>query len=313
MPPGSRVRCGTRALKNAEYLRRHIPEARRKDDDVGFGTGIPTEVLARLHRLPHDDPDLREHEHVAAFLRSHRLPRPTKDASGPLFQGTVHFAQVTFETPSRTYAVTDDDMATIVDYARRAIAPIRQYARQYGPTSAKVAARVIEHTVRLRGTSYTDRQLKGWVNDMAAAKSLPSSACVVVVSPHGLHATNVDANAGYHGKANVAYSVVGVFETGLTLDDRKDAFAMVVSHELAELVVDPNVNDTNPEVCDPCDLNCGPLHRCYFDASGKYAGTTAALPPPYAYSFYICAVVKPEGAENCPASAANCDYAPGPR
>jgi hypothetical protein len=117
MPSGSRVRCGTRALKNAEYLRRHVPEARRKDDDVGFGTGIPTEVLARIHRLPHDHPDLREHEHVATFLRSHRMPRPERNVRGSLFQGTVHFAHVTFETPRQTYAVPDADMATIVDYA----------------------------------------------------------------------------------------------------------------------------------------------------------------------------------------------------
>jgi hypothetical protein len=169
---------------------------------------------------------------------------------------------------------------------------------------------VIDHTVRLAGTSYTDRQLKRWVDDIATASNLPDSACVVVVSPRGLHAHNVDANAGYHGKASVAYSVLGVFETGLTPDDRADAYAMVVSHELAELVVDPNVDDTNPEVCDPCDLNCGPLHRCYFDASGTYLGTRAALPPPFAYSFYICAIVKPEAAEDCPAAAASCDYAP---
>jgi hypothetical protein len=304
------VRCGTRALKNAEYLRRHVPEASRKDDAEGFGTGIPTEVLARLHRLPHDHPDLRAHEHVAAFLRSHELPRPTRNVRDALFQGTIHFAQVTFETPSRTYAVPDNDMATIVDYARAAIAPIRQYARQYGPTSGKVAARVIRYTAKLAGTSYTDRQLKRWVDEMAAASSLPDSACIVVVSPHGLRAQNVDANAGYHGKANIAYGVLGVFETGLALDDRKDAFAMVVSHEIAELVVDPNVDDTNPEVCDPCDLNCGPLHRCYFDASGKYLGSTSALPPRFPYSFYICAIVKPEGAETCPAGAADCDYTP---
>ena len=102
----------------------------------------------------------------------------------------------------------------------------------------------------------------------------------------------------------------GVFAEGLTLDDRADMYAMVVSHELAELVVDPNIDGTNPEVCDPCDLNCGPLHRCYFDSADRYVGSTARLPPPFAYSYYICAIVKPTAAAKCPASSASCDYAP---
>jgi len=86
---------------------------------------------------------------------------------------------------------------------------------------------------------------------------------------------------------------------------------MAVSHELAELTVDPQADDRNPEVCDPCDLNCGRAHRNYFDASGRYLGSTDALPPPFPYNFYVCAVVKPGAAGRCPASSANCDYAPG--
>ena len=68
------------------------------------------------------------------------------------------------------------------------------------------------------------------------------------------------------------------------------------------MVVDPTIDQVNPEVCDPCDLNCGPLNRDYFDASYKYLGTTQMLPPGFAFAFYICAVVKPVGVANCPAA-----------
>jgi hypothetical protein len=44
---------------------------------------------------------------------------------------------------------------------------------------------------------------------------------------------------------------------------------MGVSHEIAEMVVDPNVDPISPEVCAPCDLNCSVLYRIYFDSNKK--------------------------------------------
>ena len=305
------LRCGTRALKNARYLQRHAPQTLPATEvEDGFGTGIPMHVLARLHRLPHDHPDLKEHEQVAAFLRTNRPPRPTGHVRGRLFHGRIHVAQVTFKAPQRSFVIPNADMATIAEYARHAIVPISEYAKQYGPNSARVSPTVIEYTATLSTTSYGDRMVQSWVNEIAARNSLPKNSCVVVVSPRGLRAQNVAANAGYHGIADIPYTVLGVHASGLTLEDQDDAYAMVVSHELAELVVDPGVDGTNPEVCDPCDLNCGPLHRCYFDSADNYLGSTPSLPPPFAFSYYICAIVKPAAAARCPASAANCNYAP---
>ena len=96
------------------------------------------------------------------------------------------------------------------------------------------------------------------------------------------------------------------------MQDEQDTYAMVVSHEVAELIVDPRVDHANPEVCDPCDLNCGAqnLNRAYFDAQNKYLGTVSALPPTFNFSYYMCAVVKPAGASGCPAPGADCVYAP---
>jgi hypothetical protein len=71
---------------------------------------------------------------------------------------------------------------------------------------------------------------------------------------------------------------------------------------MAEMVVDPNVDGANPEVCDPCDINCGNLTQVYFDASDHYPGANqASSPSGFNFSYYICAVVQPGGASTCPA------------
>ena len=110
-----------------------------------------------------------------------------------------------------------------------------------------------------------------------------------------MSANEVGENSGYHSKANIPYIVAGV-TTGLTLADIADVYAMVVSHEAAEMVVDPNVDGNNPEVCDPCDINCSNLTRCYFDAADNFLGVNQNSPPGgFAFTYYTCAVVKPEG------------------
>ena len=122
----------------------------------------------------------------------------------------------------RSFVMPGADMKTIVDYARHAVVPISRYARQYGPNSVKVSPTLIEYTARLSSSSYTDRDLQGWVNEIAARNSLPQSSCVVVVSPRGLRAHGVGANSGYHGMADIPYSVLGVYPDGLTLQDEDD-------------------------------------------------------------------------------------------
>lgn len=306
------VRCLTRALKNAKQLQKMAPNLFAKDKSPeGFGTGIPIDILRRLHRLPHDAPELTSHKSLSTFLKENKLALPGKNARDPLFSGTIHFVQVTFQTNGGNLIISTPDMNTIVQYAQHAIGPISEYASQYGSNSVSVSPNFLTHTVSVPTASFTDSDAQGWVNDIVNLNSLPTSSCVVIVCPQGLSAPELGGNAGYHSKASVPYILLGVFAQNLTLQDLPDVYAMVVSHETAEMIVDPNVDGNNPEVCDPCDINCSNLTRIYFDASNNFVGANQASPPGgFSFAFYICAVVKPEGASSCPASSADCAYAP---
>ena len=305
------VRCYTRALKNARFLREAAPEIFGRDPRAeGFGTGVPLEILRGLHRTSPDSPVLNRYKAVAEVLRTQKPPAPGPAARDALFSGTLHFAQITFQTPGGNLEVPTADMNQIVQYARHAAVPIAAYATQYGPSSLSVSPTVLTMTVSLTSTSFTDSDLQGWVNDLASSNGFGSDQCIFVPVPPGVSAANIGENAGYHGKADIPYVVAGV-TTGLTLADNADVYAMVVSHEGAEMVVDPNVDGNNPEVCDPCDVNCNNLTRCYFDSSDNFLGTNQASPPGgFPFTYYTCAVVKPAGASACPAPSADCQYAP---
>jgi hypothetical protein len=304
--------CVTRALKNARYLQKIAPHIFANDPSAeGFGTRIPIEILSVLHRLRHDSPVLSRHQAVAGFLKENKLPLPGQSARDALFSGTVYFAQVRFQTSGGDLLIPTADMNTIVENAQHAIIPITQYAAQYGSNAVTVSPNLITYTANVQSGSYTDSDLQGWVNDMANQNQLPANSCIFVISPQGLTAPNVGGNAGYHGIANIPYIVAGVFAQNLTLQDEPDVYAMVISHEMAEMVVDPKVDGQNPEVCDPCDINCSNLTRIYFDASDNFLGANQASPPGgFNFSYYICAIVQPNSAPQCPAPQAACAYAP---
>jgi hypothetical protein len=306
------VRGHTRALKNARFLQEHAPQHFAQDPSVeGFGTGIPLEILRQLHRIRPDSPLIRRHPAIVDFLRGTRLPTPGRTARDALFSGTIHFAQVTFHTSGGDFVIPDADMNMIVQYAQHAIVPIAEYATQYGPNSIAVSSTLITHTVNVPSGSYSKDDLRGFVNDMASANGIPSQDAIFVISPQGVTSPEVGGNSGYHDHGDVAYIVAGVFATNLTLRDDDDVYAMVVSHEIAEMVVDPLVDGQNPEVCDPCDINCSNLTRIYFDNFDNFLGFNQSSPPGgFTFAYYICAVVKPDGAADCPASAASCQYAP---
>jgi hypothetical protein len=217
-----------------------------------------------------------------------------------------------FRTPNGDISINNNDMRTIVDYATRATIPISDYASEYGRNSISVSTNVIQYSVTLQGTTYNDETLKGWVNDIVNRNNLSSdSSCIFIASPEGLTVSQVDANAGYHGLANSPYIILGVFAQNLTLQDLQDAYAMGVSHEIAEMVVDPNVDHSNPEVCDPCDINCNVLYRNFFDSNNEYISTTRnGLPPGFDYMYYISGIVRPNSATLCPAPDSACKYGP---
>lgn len=312
----SPVRCYTRALKNAQFLQEQAPDRFAVDPDAeGFGTGVPLEILQGLHRMAPDSPALHDHPLVADVLRATQLPTPGPALREPLFNGAIHFVQITFRLPDgSTRMVRTEDLTVIVQYAQRAIRPITRYISQYGATRVRIAPTIIPYRVRITDpTRPVNRALLGeWVNTIAANNNLPANSCVVLIIPQGVLVKGTGPGAGFHAKANIPYIVGGVFTIGLQIADRDDAFAMLVSHEIAEMIVDPTVDLVNPEVCDPCDNNCANLTRDYFDQNDAYLGSNQGGPGGFPYTYFICGIVKKAVARDCPPPhrLADCGYAP---
>ena len=247
-----------------------------------------------------------------------------------LFSGKIYFVQVTFATPAGDFAFSNADMQTILSYAQHAIVPISEAVQMYGTSSASISPTTLSYTANMSSTTFSNSDLQGWVNDIVTGNGLPTDAAVIVPCPQQVSANEVGGNSGYHSFANtpnVPYAVFGIDATGLTLQDQPDVYAMVVSHEIAELIVDPQANFSNPEVCDPCCENCenkpapsysGGFFRAYFDAFNDYLGTNQSSPPGgFNFAYYVAVVVKPAGAANsetdCRATTGDCTYPPVPQ
>lgn len=239
-------------------------------------------------------------------------------ALGPLFNGRVFLADLTFTDGSGTsHAVARADLATVLRYLSLAAPLISRYAGQYGPNRVDVSNVPLALAVSLGGTSYSDADLQRWVNELAGSIPSGEPGAVIVLNPPGL--TNSDAKEsggvgvlGYHGTANVPYAFVNLLGSGFTLDDLSDLYAEALSHEIAEMVVDPAANDANPEVCDGCGTNCQGTgaHRAYFNQAGGYLGSATTFPPAFPYTFFLSSIATPAVAADCPAPASGCDYAP---
>jgi hypothetical protein len=77
--PARSMRCFTRAVKNARYLQQHDPATFAKDHrGPGLGTGLPVEILHRLHLLSPDAPELGPYPAVSDFLKRHPMPKIRK-------------------------------------------------------------------------------------------------------------------------------------------------------------------------------------------------------------------------------------------
>jgi hypothetical protein len=73
------MRCFTRAVKNARFLQEHDPATFAKDHrGPGLGTGLPVEILHRLHLLSPDAPELGPYPAVSDFLKRHPMPKIRK-------------------------------------------------------------------------------------------------------------------------------------------------------------------------------------------------------------------------------------------
>ncbi len=305
--------CATRAMKNARHLQANAPHILPKaEPPEGFGSRVPRELLSRLHTVV-PAKDLDRVPGLAAVLSRTPAPRPKAAAAAPLFNGTLVFAAVSFRTSRGTVAIPAADLATAMAFAGLAAKPIVDYATQYGPNGIAVAPRALPFAASVPSGRYNDQILQGWVNSIVTANKLPANSCVVLLNPQGVVNTDADPSqgvGGYHGLANVPYCFVNVMGTGLTVKDEANVYALALSHEIAEMDVDPRADLGNPEVCDGCGPNCQQVWIDYFNNAGGYIQTVQAFPPPFDYAFFLNAIVQPASATQCPAPRASCAYAP---
>lgn len=305
--------CVTRAVKNAKFLQATAPQIIPADEPLeGFTSLVPLDQLQRLHLLREDEV---QNAKLKKFVRTTDIPRAGILPAAALFAGSLVFARITFNTPGGAVAVSAADVATAVQYATLAVVPISAYASQYGTNSLSVDQTVLTFSVNLAGTQYNDQTLQQWVNTLAGQPGLPVNPCIVVLSPQGVTNTDGDINQGilgYHGKANVPYCFCNVFGQNLTIADQANVYALQLSHEIAEMTVDPEANNSNPEVCDPCGPNCQtPWLDCFGGQGNAYLQTTQTLPPTFAYTFFINAIATPGTVSQCPpTSTSACSYAP---
>jgi hypothetical protein len=306
--------CATRAIKNAKHLQRVAPHLMPRDEpSAGFGSILPLSVLASIHtgKTPAD---------IAGAFAGIAFPAVNAAATA-LFRGTLFFVRILFTVQNQNNAVISvsaSDVNTAVQYASRAAVPISQYASQYGPNSIGVSSKLFSLAVTLPQNTYNDQQLQGWVNSVVSQNNLPSSTCLVILNPTLMVNTSAPVSGGfggYHSKANIPYIFVNVGGQGLTVTDPPFAYAGSLSHEIAEMVVDPQADGSNPEVCDPCGPNCVSTFLDYFDNSTTYIATSQQFPPNFPYGFFINGIVQPAFANQCgipPMPASACTYAPIP-
>jgi len=293
----------------------------KQEPSDGFSSIVPQHLLAQLHIPGRRMEILRADVDLAKLLLDVTFPATGYIATDPLFSGTLHFVRVLFTTPNGVVSVTAADIATAVNYATQASRPISKYAAQYGPNSVAIDQNVLDYGVNLTGTTYNDQTLMGWVNDILAKNNWPNSDCIVVLNPLAVVNTSGALSQGfygYHGRANSPYIFVNVNGQNLTVSDVPFRYSGAVSHEMAEMIVDPLANFVNTEVCDPCGPNCISTYLPYFDNAGDYI-TTSQTPPysvTFPFNFYINGIVKPDyGLEpdgSCPKTDIEfaCNYGP---
>jgi len=301
--------CSTRLLKNARFLQApevgFFPQVEPLD---GFQSLVSAAILGRLERIPSGEIKI---EGLARALSKKKLPSAQARLASPLFSGTLRFVQTTFASAGASFEVPAADLGVAMKYVGVAIVPISEYCSQYGPNKLAVAQGTIPFRASVTDGKYNDSVLSGWVDQLAGANGLGSDSCLVFLNPQGVVNTDADATQGvlgYHSisKSGVPYAFVNVMGTGLTVQDVQDYYALALSHEIAEMTVDPLVNGGNPEVCDECAGNCNVDYQNYFDSNGNWLGGS----PASGYYFFTDGIATPASVTKCPAPATSCIYPP---
>lgn len=246
---------------------------------------------------------------------------------GPVFNGVVYFVNVTYQAGSQNITVPAADIQTALSVLTSLQSIIAQYCQQYGTAGMSVQAKILNFTavVNADGT-FNDQSIggvpsgaQGWADQIASTFGLApngTNVCLIFLAPASVKNTDADPSIGilgYHNisQGNMPYIFVNLGGTPLISTDTQDWYELALTHEAAEMIVDPFANLSNPEVCDPCGPNCQTVFRDYFDASGNYLASLPIFPPPgVAYATFINAIVQPVSANQCPAPATACAYGP---
>ncbi|HEV2138399.1 MAG TPA: hypothetical protein VGR53_06125 [Nitrososphaerales archaeon] len=265
-------------------------------------------VLSRLGEIALEE---LEPEELALAVSKRRPPVGGKVAVAPLFAGTLRFVEATFTSSGTDHALPAADLGTAMGYAKLSAPPISAYASQYGPNSLAVAIDTIPLQASVVAGKYNDQLLAGWVDQLAKGRGLGPDSCLVFLNPQGVVNTDADVNQGVLGYHNVSpggipYDFVNVMGQGLTIRDEQNSYALALSHEIVEALVDPAANGSNPEVSDNCSGNCNVEFRNYFDANDVWLGGS----PGPNYEFFTAGCVKPANASQCPAPVSACTYPP---
>lgn len=333
--------CGTRILQNAKQIRDIDPTVfAAKQTNEGFSSNVPIEILRQFHTMQAEQ--LQGFPALVAVKQKLLAQAAPPDVSphglifpDPSFKGTAYLVKVTFRTSTATLSVSDSDIAIIHQYLTSAAPAIAQYAAQYGENKLEVASNILTLTVDVPTGKYDDDTLKRWLMSLLSLhKDLnPSQTCMIVPNPLGVVNSDgalSDFILGYHDDvgtiganisqvATASYCFVNVTGANLTVADQTDAFALGLSHEVAEMIVNPNASHTNPEVCDGCAANCQNELRSYFsaDPSGGFtylrSDRRVLRSPSFPYDFFTAAVAQPAHVQNCPVSVSGCSYAPSAR
>jgi hypothetical protein len=290
--------CGTRALKVLNYLGQAVPDNIPKSSVLALEK-IPVGVLSALHAESDlhqvtEDPQLRN------WLAANPVPSPKASVSDPLFHGTLVFVQITYNRPNQPpFSMATADIQTAVTYASLAVGPIQRYASQFGPNNVEVSPNILSFNANLQGNTFTDQDVRGWVDSIVDDNHL-TNACVVIL--HDAVAANSPTNTFNNGKFGGYHLMTGhghpycfckVFGQNLTIADKGNRYAEILSHEIAEMTVDPKANVHNPEVCDGCAGNCNNDQFDLFDSNSVFLGGTNNLATAPQFTFFINSIIRP--------------------
>ena len=287
--------CVTRALKVLHYLRRNVPNEVPRS---ALGELAP-KVLSTLHRGPHpheaiQNPQLRN------WLATNSVPTPKVSVPDSLFRGTLVFVRITYHRPHKPlFSMLAADVQTAVNYATLAVDPIHRYAAQFGKNSLKVSPNILNFTANLQGDTFSDDDVQGWVDSIVHDNNLTNSCVVILHDAVTAGGPTNNFNGGKFGGYHLMtgnghpYCFCKVFGKNLTVADSKNTYAEILSHEIAEMTVDPKADVNNPEVCDACAGNCNNDQFDLFDSAGTFIGGTNSPSTASGFSFFINSIVRP--------------------